>query len=518
MRQILSKPRHPLSSWMIIPVACALLVIGAKLWMIACYGNPTPFWDQWDGEAASLYVPFFNGTLHLSSLIAAHNEHRILITRLWSLLLLELNGYWDPILQMVADTLILGAVVVLFIALFRPVLTRASWLVFALFSTAIFALPFGWENTLAGFNSQWYFLILFSIAGLATIIDATAFSPRWWLAALLVVLSYFSMAAGVVTAAVVFAICGVQFMLGCRSGRRELLALALLAAATAAMVRYTPVSPGQAAYHAHSVRQFIGALIAVASWPNPPGQQPAIINLLRAAFINSPALLVGLHTLRLRPPLANRIWLLPALAGWAVMFVVATAYARALGPLAPRYLDLIVFLPLLNAACLLYLIDVFKHSWLRRPSVRALLVFWLVLILVGVTTQTSRFSLRALAQELVAARAETENLRAYLASGDIRVLENKPEFSIPYPDPHRLAAIASTPIIRAILPPELVGQASASRAQQHGLARFTGRPIQAIKGYVLRWGVLLMPIGLALFLLGLMMVHGRRREPEAVRQ
>jgi hypothetical protein len=74
------------SSWLIYPVACALVVIGAKCWMIACYGSPTPFWDQWDAEAAGLYPNFLSGTLNFSDLIAPHNEHRILMTRLWSLL------------------------------------------------------------------------------------------------------------------------------------------------------------------------------------------------------------------------------------------------------------------------------------------------------------------------------------------------------------------------------------------------------------------------------------------------
>jgi hypothetical protein len=149
--------QHPLgnnvSSWVIYPVACALVVIGAKWWMIAHYGSPTPFWDQWDAEGAILYPKYLSGTLQISDLIAPHNEHRILVTRLWSLLLLELGGYWDPILQMVANTLIFGAVVALFIAAFRPILDRRSWLVFALFSMVIFSLPFGWENTLAGFRA-----------------------------------------------------------------------------------------------------------------------------------------------------------------------------------------------------------------------------------------------------------------------------------------------------------------------------------------------------------------------------
>jgi hypothetical protein len=101
------------SSWMIYPFACAFAVIGAKCWMIDRYGSPTPFWDQWDAEGDFLYPRFLGGTLHFSDLIAPHAEHRILATRLWSLLLLlELEGYWDPTLQMLGAILfVLGLAV-----------------------------------------------------------------------------------------------------------------------------------------------------------------------------------------------------------------------------------------------------------------------------------------------------------------------------------------------------------------------------------------------------------------------
>ena len=234
-------------AWMIYPFACALVVIGAKCWMISRYGSPTPFSDQWDAEGAFLYPKYFDGTLSFFDLISPHNEHRILVTRLWSLLLLELEGYWDPILQMVANTLILGAAVALFIAAFRPILDHRSWLVFALFSMVIFSLPFGWANTLAGFSSSWYFMLLFSIAGLVVIIDAAAFTPRWWLAALLLILSYFSIAGGALTVAAAFAIGMVQFVVGRRSGPRELLALAILATVTVAMVIKHPRDCGSRA-------------------------------------------------------------------------------------------------------------------------------------------------------------------------------------------------------------------------------------------------------------------------------
>ena len=63
--------------------------------------------------------------------------------------------------------------------------------------------------------------------------------------------------------------------------------------------------------------------------------------------------------------------------------------------------------------------------------------------------------------------------------------------------------IVATPVIRALLPPALVGQASASHAQERGVAHFTGRTVEAVKEYALRWAALLMAVGVSFFALGL---------------
>jgi hypothetical protein len=52
---------------------------------------------------------------------------------------------------------------------------------------------------------------------MVVVIDAVAFTLRWWLAALLLILSYFSTAAGVLTVAAAFAVGLVQFVVGRRS-------------------------------------------------------------------------------------------------------------------------------------------------------------------------------------------------------------------------------------------------------------------------------------------------------------
>ena len=339
------------SSWLIYPLACALVVIGAKCWMIAGYGNPTPFWDQWDAEAAGLYPNFLGGTLHFSDLIAPHNEHRILMTRLWSLPLLGLEGYWDPILQMLANALLLGLFVALLVIVLRPILDRRSWIGFAIVVTAVFAFPFGWENTLSGFHSQWYFMLLFSIGGLAAIVDAAAFTVRWWLAMLLMVASYFSMSGGLLSAAAAFAVCLMQVVVLRRTGLRELLALAILAALTVAMLRATPMTAELAQFMAHSTQQFLRAVLAITAWP--VARNPISALILCAILIHAPAWLTSLAVISKRLPLTDHGWLLVALTGWLAMQTIAVAYGRAINPLSARYLDIYEIALPLNFACLL---------------------------------------------------------------------------------------------------------------------------------------------------------------------
>lgn len=53
-------------------------IFASKLVLIAAIPGHSPYWDQWDSEAAFLYKPYFENTLGLQQLLSVHNEHRIL--------------------------------------------------------------------------------------------------------------------------------------------------------------------------------------------------------------------------------------------------------------------------------------------------------------------------------------------------------------------------------------------------------------------------------------------------------
>jgi hypothetical protein len=488
--------------WLLYALAAALFVIGAKVWMITYAGSPTPYWDQWDAEAARLYPHFLNGNLSLADLIAPHNEHRIMTTRLWLLMVLALNGYWDPVLQMLSNTVVLGAFTVAFVALFRRLLAGPEWIAFALLTAIVLALPVGWEDAVEAINTQYYMVMLLATTGLAVIAPAAAFTPRWWLAFVILVAGYFSSAGGALAAAAAIGLSAVQLIVRSRAGRREFIALGLLAVVTLAMVLFTPTVPYNAPLRATSVTQFLHALIEIGGWPLGVDHADPRLLLVIALFVQAPAAIVCLDVLRRRLPLSDPRWLVVALVGWFAAEAVAIAYGRAPYPTWPRYLDLYTVGLLTDAACLFYAIRTIGAPRVLRAATVGVAGLWLLLVSFALTRTVFVHALPELQERQRAGAFMTGTMRKWLETGDIHVFDNQSYWYRPYPFPERLVKLASQPEIRAILPPELVGPESAARAQSHGLARFTGAAMQTLKRAALHWGVLLMPAGFVLFLLG----------------
>ena len=186
--------RHSL--WL---AALLFTVVAAKLTLLRHYPMPVPFWDQWDGEASSLYLPFANGGLTWRQMFTLHNEHRIFFTRVLAMTLLMVNGQWDPQLQIVVNialhaltAVVLGAV--LWLAAGR------CWLGWIAITIALaIAPPFALENTLAGFQSQFYFLVLFSILAIWLMGTRPAGSAAWFVGWLCAFATIFTVAGGILS-------------------------------------------------------------------------------------------------------------------------------------------------------------------------------------------------------------------------------------------------------------------------------------------------------------------------------
>lgn len=468
------------------------MIVGAKLWLIAGYGSSTPFWDEWV-EPVSLFRPYLAGQLSIHDLLAAHNEHRIFLTRLVALALFVAEGRWDPLATILVNAAIHGTAIGLVLVMLSRTLDAARTWIVAFLAALLFVLPLGWANTLVAFQTQFYLLVLLAPASLWLLCASTAWSLRWWVGTLLGIVSYFSIASGALTLPAFIALAGVQIATGRRQGVREWLGVIAQACLAVVIIRDIPVVPGHQVLSPGSLRDWLAALSSVASWPVSKASWSQLANILVAVGLYAPVIVLTGTLLRRRAPVRDPHWLLVGLAGWIGLQLLALVYGRGVAVLQSRYYDILLLAPLINAATLLSLHLEADARWRRGLTLFA--CAWFAAVIIGLGQKAFDGIPSDLAWRERTTAAQTQNLKNYLATGDFAALENKPEFDVPYPDIGFLRDTVSDPVIRAILPPDLLGRPE---------------PENRLKRLALRQGALLLPIGIALFIIAALLMLARR--------
>jgi len=426
----------------IIIATAGIIIFIAKLILIEFYGNATPFWDQWDAEAAYLYKPWIEGELNWKYLLAPHNEHRILTTRLLALLLLSIKGYWDPIFQMQVNAIIhVLAIMVLLIYLNKDLRTEQK-IIFTTFSTILVSIPFGWENTLAGFQSQFYILLLSAFIFMKAMAYYPTNSKGWFYGYLVGLFGVFTLASGAITLIAGGCLLTIRRYIFKEAQSVNLVSLGLVFGLGFLSIYMTPNIPHHALLKADSVHDLLRAAGEISAWPLKYGfgllivQIPLLVLVLRIFFsrklVSAPSLVF-----------------LIGMAIWLFGQAFSIAYGRAASPLASRYLDIFIIGLILNFFAMIVFIENVKPS--LKKSLKLIAVIWCSLIFLGFYLYSSRF-IQELSFKMASGKEQEKNLRAYLCSGDPTYLQNKPYLDIPYPNPVRLQTLLDNPGIRKILP------------------------------------------------------------------
>ena len=173
-----------------------LMGLGFKFAMVLKSDSPVPYLDQWEAEAINTYLPWFHHTLSFGDLFEAHNEHRIFWTKIYDLALLLLNRQWDSELQMTLNAVLHCGALAGFGWLMARLMGKENWPFIWLPLMLTLALPFAWENTLAGFQSQFYFMLIFSLLTIWLLGLNEPWSVRWILGIVAGVAGWFTMASG----------------------------------------------------------------------------------------------------------------------------------------------------------------------------------------------------------------------------------------------------------------------------------------------------------------------------------
>lgn len=451
----LRRPNRVLRANMTRTAVLALVILlcnlGARWGLIEFAGSHSPFWDEWEGIGLAVLKPAAEDRLSAGDLFVAHNEHRIVWTRTLSLALYRLNGNeWNPVMEMTAGAVIYSitaAALFLMVAGGRPPRTQV---ILALFLLVLTVPSFAWENTLWGFQTQYYFVFFFSLAALRVF---HAYQESWrgpvfgWA---LTLMAYLSLSSGLLTlpAMIVFsAWCVVR---GYRT-RSRWLALAGSCLALIGGLVLMPTVPYHAAIMASGMSDFLTTFLRCLSWPLSTLTLPALL-------LYTPVFLLGIQCWRKKTKPTDRAYFVLMVALWTMTIVAAIAYGRSNGGSGPasRYIDLLIPGVFVNLVALTEL------RWDRlRPALRARLkggygAFVLVsLVFVFVTDLVPDYGKRQ-----YRARAWETNVSGFLASGNPDVLTQANEVDLPFPMPlvNDYVAYLSDPTLVDMLPAELTGR------------------------------------------------------------
>lgn len=436
-----SSQMQPLMRWLAIS-GVALCIFGCKLWLINFAGSDLPVDDQWDAEGAVVLRPWVENWFGLRELIHPHNEHRPITTKLYVIALFVADGQWDALVQTVANAAVHSFVAILLLLVARKWLTEGWGLAFAGLLLLLFALPFAWENTLRGFQIQFYFLLLFSVAHIYLSLESNRFTGRWCLGQLAGALALASMASGFFSAVAVL----VSLTYGWRFTRSFTAQQSITFGIAVLLVAVGWWSKTDAPLHsglkAQSVEQFIRSALLLFSWPG-------VAIFPWSLLLATPVALFLARCVRQRQFTTDDTILLGVLS-WVILQCIGSAYARGnADPLAPRYLDL------LAVGSGLQFIFIVREFPVRSRRVVAFI--WFVAFAGCLFQQSFEQWNRAIVPNAAQSRRRENNVRHFLRHGDTAALQNSPPSDLPYPNSTVLLKRLSAPSIQQIMPPSVRG-------------------------------------------------------------
>ena len=433
--------------------------LGAKLGLIFAYGSPFPYADQWPAIAINLFIPYLSNQYTPALLFKAPNEHRIVFTRLSELLLLVANGQWDCQLEMLVNAVIHCATMAGLGWLLASMLGKKYWLLLWLMLVACLALPIAWENTLWGFQSQFYFLIAFSLIAVWGLGLGKPMSGFRWLAGVGCsrggavcdgVRAFFAVAAVVIgakTARPGHAASEIQRRLRCRRWfgnlRRD--------GGGGNLLLKTKVPEHSQYSSVHSAGEFLTALTTKnLAWPWPLHPWYALFNML-------PLALLSWKYLRAKDETQPIEKLILGIGLWAGLQSAAAAFARGARGATPawRYMDLLAFVMIANGLSIIILLRAMPVTVSAFPVYgrRGLLLgcghlgcasgLWFL------SEKAWQTYLPDIAQEQ---EMQLRLSREFITSNDPRVFDGKPSLQLLVLNLDAEVWLLQHPLLRAIMP------------------------------------------------------------------
>ncbi|HEY5229178.1 MAG TPA: hypothetical protein VIJ19_11595 [Opitutaceae bacterium] len=445
------------------------IVLGGRWSVVDKFGTDLPEWDQWDAEGLHSLLPWMQHRLTLTEVVLAHNEHRVIVTKLLNLALTLANGQWDQRLECTVNAALAGLLAVGLLAIGRRCMGSGLFAPFFALVALSFSLPLAWQNVLGGFHSQQLFLIGFSLGAIVWLPGARSWSRPWWLGTACAFLALGTMASGLLAAAVVAGLVGFRLLRDKVGIRHVAPALVVCGMALAIGLMSQVDVPGHASLRAKGAQDLLLTLVRSLEWPARDTPVIAAVIWLPWAWLT---VLVLWRSKSMDRPVAR---LLVGLGGWVFLQLLASAYARgAGGPLpASRYIDTLATGAVVNAMALGWIWKVRAPSKAIGLSVALLCATWACAFTAGIRAQMRTILSGDLPWVGTHHRSCEATVLGYIATGDAKRLWDG---DVPYPDPAGFAERISHPELQALLPTSVRAPlAILPERVAGGFVRFDGR-------------------------------------------
>ena len=403
-----------------------------------------PFWDQWDAEWVGLLKPWIEGKLRLSHLFVGHNEHRILPTRLTTLLIFTCTGTWNNLTEARLNIPLsaLTPIILIWLLWKERQISGSKWLVVVIILAGA-SLPFSWENILIGFQSQFYFLNLFTLCALALAVYRPEQPAAFFLILFFCTMSILTTASGLLTSMSVAVVYLLDSFISARLSSKSFFMIVSLL--TMSLIAYftMPVVEGHYLLHAETLWEFIKAAIRIMGWPLRGGQ--LYIGLMWVPSLTAIPILI------LRRQIDSIDLLMIGCFVWTGMQIAALAYGRGheILHMPSRYSEVLLLGLAANSWFMIRLPDTFGNTRRTRKFLVVLAAAFYSATFISFIQRT-KGDFKILKEERERRITQTSNVCQYLASRNFTLLD-KTGFQLPYPNPTQLKQFLDDPQLQKVL-------------------------------------------------------------------
>ena len=456
------KPRG-IGKWTI--TGTILIVFGSMLVTVENYSLSIPFFDEWGAEAVILYKNYENGELVASDLFLPHNGHRIVLTRLTALVLYIINGGWDPQVQMIINALlhaILCAVLVRII--FHRLQSGTIFVLPVVLTILLFSVPFSWMSITVAFQSQFYFMALFSILALHYLT-----SSRFILGSIYSLLAMLSMTPG---AFVLPAFAGATLVSALQSRTLNRIQAFLCIVSILLFIVFVLTlreEPTAQALHAQHIPGFFYSLLHTISWPF--SYEFGVGLIVHVPF--------ALYLIQSASSSRGSSFLL-ALGVFVAFQILAMAYFRGSDGVLPanRYWEILIIGLWVNGICTYSMARHRNTNFTKRFA-----LVWLFVAAIGLSAVGYQSFSEGLPNRKADGLTAQSLILEFLGEEDRDIFLGRSPFEVSHPDIDALVALLQDEQIQELLPSSLGGN-SQDRLLPMKTLLFAMSPVMLVLGII----------------------------------